>query len=75
MKVFLTRMGSNAKFIVTGDVTQIDLPSRQPSGLLQALRLLKKVDGISIVELDTTDVIRHRLVKTIIERYEVGIKA
>jgi phosphate starvation-inducible protein PhoH and related proteins len=75
MKMFLTRMGSNAKFIVTGDVTQIDLPSRQPSGLLQALRLLKKVDGISIVELDTTDVIRHRLVKTIIERYEVGIKA
>jgi phosphate starvation-inducible protein PhoH and related proteins len=75
MKMFLTRMGANAKFIVTGDVTQIDLPSRQPSGLLQALRLLKKVDGIAIVELDNTDVIRHKLVKSIIERYEVGIKA
>jgi phosphate starvation-inducible PhoH-like protein len=75
MKMFLTRMGANAKFIVTGDVTQIDLPSRQPSGLLQALRLLKKVDGIMIIELDNTDVIRHKLVKSIIERYEVGIKA
>jgi phosphate starvation-inducible protein PhoH and related proteins len=75
MKMFLTRMGSNAKFIITGDVTQIDLPTKQPSGLLQALRLLKKVDGISIVELDTTDVIRHKLVKSIIERYELGIKS
>jgi phosphate starvation-inducible PhoH-like protein len=70
MKMFLTRMGSNAKFIVTGDTTQIDLPSKQPSGLLQALRLLKKVEGISIVELDTSDVIRHKLVKAIIEKYE-----
>jgi phosphate starvation-inducible PhoH-like protein len=72
MKMFLTRMGANAKFIVTGDTTQIDLPSKQPSGLLQALRLLKKVDGISIIELDTTDVIRHKLVKAIIEKYETG---
>ncbi|MEO6303580.1 MAG: PhoH family protein, partial [Bacteroidia bacterium] len=70
MKMFLTRMGSNAKFIVTGDVTQIDLPSRQPSGLVQAIRYLKKVEGISIVELDNTDVIRHKLVKAIIESYE-----
>lgn len=75
MKMFLTRMGANAKFIITGDVTQIDLPARQPSGLLQALRLLKKVEGISVVELDNTDVIRHKLVKSIIERYELGIKA
>jgi phosphate starvation-inducible protein PhoH and related proteins len=75
MKMFLTRMGANAKFIVTGDVTQIDLPSKQPSGLLQALRLLKKVDGIMIIELDNTDVIRHKLVKSIIERYELGIKS
>lgn len=73
MKMFLTRMGANAKFVVTGDVTQIDLPSRQPSGLLQALRLLKKVDGISIVELDASDVIRHKLVKSIIERYEGSV--
>ncbi len=72
MKMFLTRMGGNAKFIVTGDVTQIDLPSKQPSGLLQAVRLLKKVEGISIIELDNTDVIRHKLVKAIIEKYETA---
>ncbi len=70
MKMFLTRMGNSAKFIVTGDVTQIDLPSKQPSGLLQAIRLLKKVEGIDIIELDQSDVIRHRLVKAIIEKYE-----
>ncbi len=70
MKMFLTRMGANAKFIVTGDVTQIDLPSKQPSGLVQAIRYLKKVEGISIIELDNTDVIRHKLVKAIIESYE-----
>jgi phosphate starvation-inducible PhoH-like protein len=72
MKMFLTRMGTNAKFIITGDVTQVDLPVKQPSGLLQALRLLKKVEGITIVELDTTDVIRHKLVKAIIEKYEAN---
>jgi phosphate starvation-inducible PhoH-like protein len=70
MKMFLTRMGSNAKFIVTGDVTQIDLPTKQPSGLLQAVKLLKKVDGIDIIELTNADVIRHKLVKAIIEQYE-----
>jgi phosphate starvation-inducible protein PhoH and related proteins len=69
MKMFLTRMGANAKFIITGDATQVDLPSKQPSGLLQALRLLKKVDGICIIELDNTDVIRHKLVRAIIEKY------
>ncbi len=70
MKMFLTRMGANAKFIVTGDASQIDLPAKQPSGLLQAMRLLKNVEGIEIIELDNTDVIRHRLVRSIIERYE-----
>ncbi|MGZ3883311.1 MAG: PhoH family protein, partial [Bacteroidia bacterium] len=70
MKMFLTRMGNSAKFIVTGDATQIDLPSKQPSGLLQAVRLLRKVEGIDIIELDKNDVIRHRLVKAIIEKYE-----
>ncbi len=70
MKMFLTRMGANAKFIITGDATQVDLPSKQPSGLLQAIRLLKKVEGISIIELDNSDVIRHKLVKAIIEKYE-----
>jgi phosphate starvation-inducible PhoH-like protein len=70
MKMFLTRMGANAKFIITGDVTQIDLPSKQPSGLLQAMRILKDMDNISIIELDTNDVIRHKLVKAIIDKYE-----
>lgn len=72
MKMFLTRMGANAKFIVTGDATQIDLPSKQASGLIQALRILKNVEGIDIITLDNTDVIRHKLVKNIIERYEEG---
>ena len=66
----LTRMGANAKFIINGDMTQIDLPRNQISGLAQAVRLLKKTSGIEIIELTTLDVIRHRLVKTIIEKYE-----
>lgn len=70
MKMFLTRMGANAKFIITGDSSQIDLPNKQPSGLLQALRLLKKTEGIEIIELSNVDVIRHKLVKSIIEKYE-----
>ncbi|MDX2172449.1 MAG: PhoH family protein [Bacteroidota bacterium] len=72
MKMFLTRMGANAKFIVTGDATQIDLPSKQASGLIQALRILKNVEGIEIITLDNTDVIRHKLVRSIIEKYEEG---
>lgn len=74
MKMFLTRMGASAKFIITGDPSQIDLPSKQSSGLLQALRLLKKVDGIAQIELDNTDVIRHRLVKLIVEKYQDNLK-
>lgn len=70
MKMFLTRMGASAKFIVTGDASQIDLPYKQPSGLLQAIKYLKNMDGIKFIELDADDVIRHRLVKQIIERYE-----
>ncbi len=70
LKMFLTRMGSSAKFLITGDLTQIDLPKHQPSGLPQAIRLLKNVEGIDIVELDGTDVIRHKLVKKIIEMYD-----
>ncbi len=70
MKMFLTRMGNNAKFIITGDVTQIDLPSKQPSGLLQAIKYLKKIDGIDFIELDSRDVIRHHLVSAIIQSYE-----
>lgn len=70
MKMFLTRMGANAKFIITGDSSQIDLPRNQASGLVQALRLLKNTSGIEIIELNTVDVIRHKLVKAIIEKYE-----
>jgi len=69
MKMFLTRMGANAKFIITGDATQVDLPSKQPSGLLQAMRLLKEVKGIELIYLDKSDVIRHKLVSEIVERY------
>lgn len=69
MKMFLTRMGKNAKFVITGDVTQVDLPPRQSSGLLQAERLLKKVDGIAFVRLDARDVVRHKLVAKIIAAY------
>lgn len=72
MKMFLTRMGANAKFIITGDATQIDLPSKQSSGLLQAVRLLEKVEGIDIIRLTNVDVIRHRLVKAIIDKYETN---
>jgi phosphate starvation-inducible protein PhoH and related proteins len=70
MKMFLTRMGKTAKFIVTGDVTQIDLPRNQPSGLIQAVKLLKGVEGIDFIYLDARDVIRHKLVKLIIDAYE-----
>ena len=70
MKMFLTRMGKSAKFIITGDETQIDLPRKQPSGLLEALNLLKNIDGVGIVKLDENDVIRHQLVKKIITAYK-----
>jgi len=70
LKMFLTRMGKNAKFIVTGDITQIDLPERQHSGLLKALGLLKEIKGISTIEFDKGDIIRHRLVRHIVNAYE-----
>lgn len=70
LKMFLTRMGPSAKFAITGDVTQIDLPRNQPSGLLQAMRLLKNTEGIEFVMLDNRDVIRHKLVKKLIEAYD-----
>ena len=69
LKMFLTRMGPSAKFIVTGDVTQIDLPRNQPSGLVQAIKILSNVKGIDFIYLDAGDVVRHRLVKEIIEAY------
>ncbi len=70
MKMFLTRMGENSKVFITGDVTQIDLPKRVPSGLVQALKVLKDIDEISIVELDGSDVVRSPLVRKIVRAYE-----
>jgi len=70
MKMFLTRMGKNAKFIITGDPGQIDLPPRSISGLKEALLVLKDVKGIGVVYLDDKDVIRHRLVKKVIAAYK-----
>ena len=70
MKMFLTRMGKDAKFIVTGDPGQIDLPRRVVSGLKEAILVLKDIKGIGIIHLDDKDVIRHRLVKEIITAYK-----
>ena len=70
LKMFLTRMGPNAKLIITGDLTQIDLPRKQQSGLGKALRLLKNIKGIAQIQLDTDDVVRHRLVKEIVHAYD-----
>lgn len=69
LKMFLTRMGPSAKFIVTGDVTQIDLPKKQQSGLHTALRILTDIKGIEIIYLTGEDVVRHKLVKRILEAY------
>jgi len=69
LKMFLTRMGRNAKFVITGDLTQIDLPRHQQSGLLKATQLLGGIKGIEVIELDETDVVRHRLVTEIIKAY------
>ncbi|MEO6000882.1 MAG: PhoH family protein [Chitinophagaceae bacterium] len=70
IKMFLTRIGPNAKAIITGDMTQVDLPKNQRSGLEKAVRILQGVDGIAHIELDEEDVVRHRLVKAIIRAYE-----
>lgn len=70
LKMFLTRMGRTAKFIITGDVTQIDLPRSQPSGLIKAIEVLRDVPGVDFIFLDESDVIRHPIVKNIIDAYE-----
>ena len=70
IKMFLTRMGLNTKMIVTGDMTQIDLPYQQKSGLIDALEVLKNVKGIAKVEFDVKDIVRHKLVQRIVEAYE-----
>ena len=73
-KMFLTRMGKSAKFIINGDPTQIDLPKNQPSGLMQSLSVLQGIKGISFVQFDENDVIRHQLVKEIIMAYSKSEK-
>jgi len=70
MKMFLTRLGPNSKAIITGDITQIDLPSYSQSGLVQVKEILKKVEGVGFVYFDKGDVVRHKLVKDIIDAYE-----
>lgn len=75
IKMFLTRMGPSAKVIITGDLSQVDLPAKQTSGLLKATRILERIKGISMVVLNVDDVVRHRLVKDIIKAYESPIKS
>ena len=70
IKMFLTRMGLHAKMIITGDVTQIDLPPHQKSGLVDAIATLKNVDGIATIEFDKNDIVRHHLVQKIVDAYE-----
>ena len=70
LKMFLTRMGLNAKFIITGDITQIDLPRKSHSGLIHALKILNKIKSISVIEFDKKDIVRHRLVRDIVDAYE-----
>ena len=70
MKMFLTRLGTNSRAIITGDITQIDLPQKTTSGLVQIRDVLKEIQGVSFVYLDTNDIVRHRLVKDIIDAYD-----
>jgi phosphate starvation-inducible PhoH-like protein len=70
LKMFLTRMGENSKFIVTGDITQIDLPNKKDSGLVLTRKMLKNIKGIAIIDFDSGDIVRHRLVKHIVDAFE-----
>lgn len=70
LKMFLTRMGVNSKFILTGDITQIDLPNIHSSGLVKAIDLLSGIDGISVIRFDERDIVRHKLVKDIVRAYD-----
>ena len=70
IKMFLTRMGMNSKIVVTGDISQIDLPAHQKSGLIDALQILRDVKGISKIEFDVKDIVRHQLVQRIVEAYD-----
>ena len=75
MKMFLTRMGSGSKVVVTGDVTQIDLPDKSRSGLVDALAVLKNIDGIAQIRFSEKDVVRHRLVQEIVKAYDRATQA
>lgn len=70
IRMFLTRMGWNTKMIITGDMTQIDLPHEQKSGLKEALSILRGIEGIGVVELNRKDIVRHKLVTRIVNAYE-----
>ena len=70
MKMFLTRLGFDSKAVVTGDVTQVDLPAGRPSGLVEARRILSGIEGISFQTFNEQDVVRHRLVSDIVKAYE-----
>jgi len=70
LKMFLTRMGLNTKYIITGDITQIDLPRKQHSGLILALKILNGVEGISTIHFDKSDIVRHKLVREIVDAYD-----
>lgn len=74
IKMFLTRLGLNGKMIITGDVTQIDLPHSQPSGLIHAMQVLRAIKGIATVEFNKKDIVRHKLVQRIVEAYESAEK-
>ena len=74
LKMFLTRMGKSSNFIITGDITQIDLPLNQESGLVHAMRILGRIPGIDIITLDKRDIVRHKLVTKIIDAYQKDIK-
>jgi phosphate starvation-inducible PhoH-like protein len=70
MKMFLTRLGFGSKAVVTGDITQIDLPNPKASGLIEALRIVKDIEGIGFVHFDDRDVVRHKLVQAIVKAYD-----
>jgi phosphate starvation-inducible PhoH-like protein len=74
LKMFLTRIGPSAKAIITGDLTQVDLPKNQKSGLGKAVRILRDIPGIAHIQLNDSDVVRHRLVKHVIRAYEQDLE-
>jgi phosphate starvation-inducible PhoH-like protein len=75
MLMVLTRLGHGSKMIITGDVTQVDLAANQKSGMVEAIEILRRVDGIGVVELSQQDIVRHRLVQNIVEAYRIRQEA